>query len=514
MRYKLTYMIGIIVTAVLVLSPLEASGRKVAPDQDKTLHFAIFHEFYENYDPVEMNYINLQFFFHTIYSTLFKLDASLKVHPFLLETYEQKGKNIVLHLKKNLRFSDGSLITSADVTGSIEAGMRYSSFPNPIYNVVEGGEEFSQGKTPHCTGIKSLDPLTVEIRLKNENKEFTYYFTAGIMSILPHQRNQGKKIANIRSSGAFRVVESQRREAETVVTLEPNPYYIGEKSKITRLFIHFYRDQAAFTATIRKGVPDLFIYNRHLKMPQSRYKYSYFKTPIFGAFYFILNAQQGPFRDKKLRTFFKNFILGDDLMTTRKWELSTPCKIILPYSLMGYDILDPMAAGEFKSLIPAKKIKITSVNPDTETRKTLLPLLKKRLAPYNLDLQLQWEKIDNIQAQTKKRPIDLISFYYLVDVPLSSYFYETLFTPGHELNPFDYAVPKALELLEAYRKETDELKKLKILARLEMIAQDEAFVIPLFNPLSLLGYKDHVKNARIDKFLNISFEDIDVKERH
>jgi len=104
--------------------------------------------------------------------------------------------------------------------------------------------------------------------------------------------------------------------------------------------------------------------------------------------------------------------------------------------------------------------------------------------------------------------------YFLIDTPLSSYFYETLFTPGHELNRIGYTVPEALQLLNDFRQETDELKKLKILSQLEEIAQEEAFVIPLANPLSILGYKDHLKNVKVDRSLNIYFEDIHVEKRH
>ncbi|HLP44769.1 MAG TPA: hypothetical protein VK469_02420, partial [Candidatus Kapabacteria bacterium] len=125
---------------------------------------------------------------------------------------------------------------------------------------------------------------------------------------------------------------------------------------------------------------------------------------------------------------------------------------------------------------------------------------------------LQWDTMSNIHEMEKKGTVDLTTLYYIADVPLSSYFYETLFIPGHELNLFAYEVPEALALLDAYRKEIDEMKKLKILSRLEEIAQEEAFLIPLLNPLSLLGYKNNIKNAAIDKFLIINFEDIDVKD--
>lgn len=480
----------------------------------KTLHFAVPYSFDFNYDPVERNYINLQFLFRSTYSTLFKLDSYLKVYPFLLEHYVQKEKTFIFQIKKDARFSDGSPITATDVIRSIEAGMRHSSCPNPVYKVIEGGEEFFRGKTKHCAGIKDQGSKTVEICLKDENVDFAYYFTASIMSVLPQHRNRDRKPENMSFSGTFRVVNFQKNEKESVVTLKQNLYYIGKKSKIETLIVHFYHEHTDFEKAIRKGEPDLFLYNGHIKPPRSRYKYNYFKTPSFGAFYFKLNASKGPFRDKRLRTFFKNFILSWDPARSEKWELTAPYKMVLPYSLTGYSVFNPMVPGNFKELAPKGKIKIDCVNPREGIRQTLLPLLKKKLSKYNLDLELEWEDINIVQEREKKGEFDLTSYYYVVDVPLSSYFYENLFTPGHELNLYSYEVPQALELLAAYRKESDEFKKLRILSQLETIAQEEAFLIPLLNPLYLLGYKGYVKNVRIDKFLNIYFEDIDVKKRH
>lgn len=480
----------------------------------KTLHFAVPYSFDFNYDPVERNYINLQFLFRSIYGTLFKLDSHLGFYPFLLEHYEQKGKTVIFQIKENARFSDGSPIISVDVIRSIEAGMRHSSCPNPVYKAIEGGEEFFQGKTTHCTGIKDHGPKTVEIRLKDKNVDFAYYFTASIMSVLPQHRNRDRNPEKMSFSGTFRVANFHKKEKVSVVTLEQNPYYIGKKSKIETLIVHFYHELTDFKKAIRKGEPDLFLYNQHNKPPRSRYKYNYFKTPSFGAFYFKLNASRGPFRDKRLRTFFKNFILSWDPARSEKWELTAPSRMVLPYSLPGYSVFNPMVPGNFKELAPREKIKIACVNPRDGIRQALMPLIKKKLSKYNLDLELEWEDINRVQEREKKRDFDLTSYYYVVDVPLSSYFYENLFTPGHELNLYCYEIPQALELLAAHRKENDEFKKLRILSQLETIAQEEAFLIPVLNPLYLLGYKGYVKNVRIDKFLNIYFEDIDVKKRY
>ena len=497
---------------LIVLSPAMASPKNKTGNKIKTLDFAIQYIFDGNFDPVEKNFINLQFLFRSIYSAPFKLNTHLRIEPLLLEKYERNGKQIILYIKENARFSDGSPITAEDMRLSFEAGMTLSDSPNPVYKWIEGGEELFQGKTPHCTGLKTLGDKILEIRLKEENAEIETYFTANTMSILPRHRNRERKPGGMVFSGPFQVTDYREKGKESIVTLKKNPHYFGPAGKIDVIYLHFYKESSDYERIIDIGKPDVFLYNQGLTFPSSRHKYNYFKTPSFGAFYIKLNPREGPFKDKKLRTYLKDIILSLDLVENEKWELMAPCKMILPYSLTGYFVFDPIAPGNFQELMPKKTIKISCLNPNYGIRTTLMPLLKKKLKKYNLDLELKWAKnLDIVRFQERKASFDLTTLYYLVDIPLSSYFYETLFTPGHELNLFGYKVPKAMELLADYRKEDDELKKLKVLSQLETIAQEEAFLIPLMNPLSILGYKDSVKNVKIDKFLQINFEDIDVE---
>ncbi|MDQ1350449.1 MAG: peptide/nickel transport system substrate-binding protein [Acidobacteriota bacterium] len=508
MKLKYKILPGLVIIISLLLSTLSFPGKEKA---EKTLHFAIPLPFEFTYDPVEGNYINLQSFFRATYSTLFKLDQYRRPYPFLLETYNRSGKIVTLQLKKVARFSDGSDITSADVVQSIEAGMRHTSYPNAIYKMIQGGEEFFQGKTNHCSGIKIIDAKRFQIILENENDEYCYYFTSIIMSILPSSRNRDKD--KLLFSGPFQVVRQEQQKSQLILTLKRNPWYFGDTPKLDTLVIHIYLDDTAFERTILRGEPDIFLYNNRQQMLESRYKYNYLKTPICGGFYFKLNPISGPFKDKRLRTFFKYFVRSQVEARNENWVLSTPVDLVLPYNLTGYFVFNPIPHENFKPFAPTGKVTIKCINPRFGIREELFSLLKKKLKKFNVSLDLQWSSMPNILGMERKGSLDLTSVYYISDVPLSFYFYETLFLPGHELNLFGYEAPEALELLDTYRKEIDEIKKLKILARLEEIAQEEAFLIPLFNQLTILGYKSQVKNVNIDKLLNINFEEIDVKNK-
>lgn len=491
------------------LAFIEVCPCSSSPTGKKVLHFAVSNVFDGNYDPVERNQINLSCMFNAIYSPLFRLDSRIQPYPFLVESYERNGKMVIFHIRDDARFSDGSSITSADVIASLEAGMVNPTYANPVYKLIEGGETLFQGKTKHCTGLIIRSPKTFEIHFLQENVEFSHYFATVLMSILPKNRQ-----SSLRFTGPYQVVNQEILEKKTIITLQRNPWYIGKKAKIDTIYFHFYPQHADFEKAILQGEPDLFLYNRGFQMPYSRYKYNYYKTPSFGGLYFKLNAASGPFKDKQLRIFFRDFILSQNFAKTQDWLLTSPANKVLPYSLMGYFVFNPIKPGDYKALMPSKPVTVKTINYKGGFRNNFLPLLQEKLAPYNVNLVLEWGELTHIQEREKKRDLDLTSIFYVVDIPLSSYFYENLFTPGHELNLFGYEVPAAIKLLDDYRKESNELKKLRILSQLEEIAQDECILVPLVNPLSLLGYKDHVSQVSIDKFLHVYFEDMDVQKRN
>jgi ABC-type oligopeptide transport system substrate-binding subunit len=510
MKIRVFILLVVLFTLVAVLPAQKFAPIGKKKVKGKSLHVAIPFAFKRNYDPLKGNYINLQPLFRVLYSTLFRVNSQLATYPHLVESYEQTGAVVTLQIKKEARFSDGTLISGKDAADSIEMAISNNSFPSPIYKVIEGGADLVAGKVKKCAGIKVLGPKRFQIKLVNENVRFAYYLTSTVLSITPRGRKSGKLVY----SGPFEVIDHRETDIKTIVTLQRNRHYLGEKSILDFLYIHFYNQHADFEAAIANGEPELFIYNRHIKMPESNYKYDYYKTPVYGGFYFILNSQKGPFIDKQLRKFFQNFMQSLDVSGSIGWKLTTPAKLVLPHSLTGHTVFKQFVPDDWHKYVPKKKIKISCANSPTGFRKELFLMMKEKLKPYNVDLDLHWVNSQEMIQREQMADFDLTSYYYIVDVPLSSYFYEELFTPGSELNLFGHRVPEASRLLAQLQKEEDELMKLRILAQLERLAQEDSVVIPFVTPLSLVGYKKHVKHVKIDKYMNLNFEEIDVKKRN
>lgn len=481
----------------------------------KVIHIAFQREFKGNYDPTAGDHFAMSPLYFNIYSTLFRLNTELKPYPFLVSSSEQSEGRITINIKEDANFSDGTPISAEDVAYSLEMGMSRGLFPSPVYRIIVGGEEFFNGKSKRCTGIRVQGHKRLVIRLKDKNAPLLYYLTSPALSILPRHRQVLGKSKKLVFSGAFKVKEQRVLDRETVVVLERNTQFPGRRlSKIDTLYFHYYHQPEDFEKAVHKGEPDMFYYNRPQRIPVSRYKYKYFKTPVFGAYYFKLNPLAGPFKDKRLRTLFKQFILSLNIPANTGWELTIPARVMLPHSLTGYTLFRPMSAEPPSNLIRDKIVKLRCINVNLPVRSELFPILKEKLQSYNFDLELTWVSGKEMLRRENTGEFDLTFYFFIVDVPLSSYFYRTLFTPGQELNRLGYRVSKAQEILASYDKEKDELLRLRLLAQLERIAQEESFVIPLMNPLYLVGYKKNIINVKMDKYSQIHFEAIDVEKRN
>ena len=486
--------------------------KKVLPEPgEKSLKFAIQQPFDKNYHPVEdAGIINYKPLLRSLFSTLYKMDQNLKPHPFLIEREEKNGNKIVFYLKKKLKFSNGQPITAADVVWSIKNCIKYKLIPNPFYRLIEGGEKFFSGECPDCPGIKVLTPTSFQIIFNSPVVEFSNYLSNSSLAVIPRGWTRGKKIF----SGAYILEKEEKKADHVAVTIKKNPYYIGNHSKLEKVTFCFYETRDLLDASIKKGEPDLFLYNYHFNTPESDYEYQYFKTPLSGHFLFLLNPNQGIFKNKEYRTFLKNYLVQTDFSKRENWNFATRANKILPYGLTGYFIFPSFQPEDLSLLMPKQKIDIRCFYVDSGIRRSLFSDLKESLKQYNINLELNHENWPTLTPRLRDGDFDLTAFYYMVDLPNSFHFYESLMYLSGDLNPMGYQNPRTIELLSKYRNEPSEFKRLKILAQLETIAQDEAYVVPILNYMCLLGYKKKVKNVSIDTFLTLPFEEFDIETRN
>ncbi len=135
-----------------------------------------------------------------IFNALVKLDKNLNIVPSLAEYWEisHDGKKYTFHLRKNVKFHNGSELSSEDVKFSLERLLNKNT-DSPYYQYfvsrVIGAREFRDGKAKVVEGFKALDKYTFEIHWTKPFVSALYLMSLHFCKILPRELviEQGRK---------------------------------------------------------------------------------------------------------------------------------------------------------------------------------------------------------------------------------------------------------------------------------------------------------------------------------
>ncbi|MGG1312295.1 ABC transporter substrate-binding protein [Cohnella laeviribosi] len=108
-----------------------------------------------------------------LYTPLVTVDNKGVPIPALAESWDISPDNLTytFHLRKDLKFSDGSPLTADDVafTWTLLHDKAYDGDSQVTALHVKGGEAYKEGKASSIEGIKVIDPLTVSVTLEQPN---------------------------------------------------------------------------------------------------------------------------------------------------------------------------------------------------------------------------------------------------------------------------------------------------------------------------------------------------------
>ncbi len=160
-----------------------------------------------------------------VYSTIFEVSPEDDYDSFLLDkfSFDKKRKELTLVIKSDLKFSDGTVITTKDIVFAILRMLK--SRPNyPVIDKISGAREWSGRFDSLPKGI-SYDDKKILIRFDSMNFNPLSRFCMEIFSIIPSRcLDIGSGEINckrIPSSGPYQISS----ESDTTVTFQKNKYF-------------------------------------------------------------------------------------------------------------------------------------------------------------------------------------------------------------------------------------------------------------------------------------------------
>ncbi len=429
--------------------------------------------------------------------------GTTQLEPYLAESYEIKnnGTVYIFHLRKDLKFADGTPCTAYDVVRSIKRVMKIQGDPSWLV-------------TDFVKDVKALDKYTVEFDLK---KPVSYFLalvaTPPYFPVSP--KYDPDKIDPDQTAGGvgpYRIVKWVRDQE---LILEANPYFF-EKPKTDRIVIRFYKDATTLRLALQRGDVDIAwrtLSPVDIMTLKKDPNVKVYEVP--GAFirYLVLNLNMSPTNNKLVRQAIAYAINRTDIAERVYMGTVEPLYSLIPKGMWSHlDVFKKYGDGNIekaRELLKKAgydehhKLKLVLWWTPThygDTEKDLAQVIKEQL-----------EKTGVIEVQLKSAEWSTFVDYERKGVMMMSLlgWYPDYLDPDDYMTPFlksgsnkwlgnGYSNPKMDEILEKAATTTDIKERTKLYEEAQKILAEDVPIIPLVQGKLFVVAKKNIKGIELD----------------
>ena len=284
-----------------------------------------------------------------VFTGLVQFDDKLQVQPQLASSYSLSSDGLAwtFKLKPNLKFSDGTPLTSQDVVYSINRALlpATKSTTAPIYlALVKDSDKLVAGKISTIIGDSLLtpDPNTVVIIA---NKKAAYfldalaYSTSYTVEKSLVDKYGANFIDHLNEGGGDGPFKVQTYTHGTNIVVVPNPDYYGAKPQLTKVIYPFYKQVDTNYKAYEAGQTDYSyaVPSADLTSAKALPNNQYSLVPQLTIFYLTMNYLVKPFDNIHIRQAF-DLALDKDLIAHSVWKDTVlPSNHIVPKGMPGYN---------------------------------------------------------------------------------------------------------------------------------------------------------------------------------
>jgi peptide/nickel transport system substrate-binding protein len=400
----------------------------------------------------------------------------------LAESWEFQGKKWVFHLRKKVRFHDGSPFTSKDVLFSID-------------RMSKDSKSMQASNFAEVTNVEAPDDFTVAITTKQPNAVLLERLNNRFIVSQAAVEKNGNQLDNYKvGTGPYKLVSWQR--AGNLV-LARNDDYWRAKPEIKEVLFKTVKEEAARVAGLLAGQADAISnlpieeIERVEKNPRTRVE----RVPGYRMYFLTMNVAHKPFDNKLVRQAvsysIEPTVILKHIFEGNGYALNGP----LSSNMIGYDPAakryphDPQKARELlaKAGYPnGLEVKLY-LAPDRHLKgKEVCQVIARQLSESGINAELvpqeypiYWGK-DGVNGGK-------LPFYY---AGRSAYdadtFYDQYFHTGVTKRT-NYSNPELDKLIEQEQQTGDHKKRVAVLQQAGRIIMEDAPVVPLYTLAEIYG---------------------------
>ncbi len=188
--------------------------------------------------------------------------GTTNIVPSLAESYtaSDEGTVFTFKLRDGIKFHNGRAMTADDVKYSLERTINPAtkSPGQGFYTNIQGFDEFVAGSATEVTGIKVVDPKTVEITLKQPDAAFLHIIAINFSGIVPKEEVEkyGEDFGkNPVGTGPYQFVKWDLGKS---LVLERNPdYFIPCVPKLDQIVFEVGQEPTVAMLRLERGEVDV-----------------------------------------------------------------------------------------------------------------------------------------------------------------------------------------------------------------------------------------------------------------
>jgi oligopeptide transport system substrate-binding protein len=340
----LVCLLSIVMAACGGSSGTTATTSNKAPDAKQVFRYPVVGDI-ATVDPALVEDTDSNFPIQAIYTGLVTLDVHLNVKLQLASTYSvsSDGMTYTFKLKPNLKFSDGTPLTSTDVIYSINrAVIPATNSPVSYYlSLIKDFDKVSTGKQASLIGDSLLAPApdTVVIKISAPAAYFLQALSYPTSYVVEKKLidTYGTKFTDHLDQGGgdgpFKVVSYSHT---TGLQLVPNDNYYGPKPQLQHLNVVFYTDQDGMYKAYKANQLD-YTYVPPANLSQESSNHEFRNTPELTIRYISMNYLAKPFDNIKIRQAFALALNKDLIVQTAFNNAFSASNHVIPKGMPGYN---------------------------------------------------------------------------------------------------------------------------------------------------------------------------------
>ena len=283
-----------------------------------------------------------------VFTGLVQLNDKLQVVPQEAASWNEgsDGLTWTFHLRPNLKFSDGTQLTSADVAYSIDRALQPAekSPVGPIYlALIKDSDKLVAGKIKTVIGdsVMTPDPNTVVLVA---NKKASYFLDALTYScsytieksiVTQYGKNFADHLTQGGGDGPWKVSKYAHGQE---IDFVPNPNYYGPKPQLAMVKFPFYKQADTDYRAYQVGQVDIAgVPSANLAAAKTLPNGQYHAVPQLTIFYFTMNYLVKPFDNIDIRQAM-DLAIDKNLIASSVYKGAViPTNHIIPQGMPGYN---------------------------------------------------------------------------------------------------------------------------------------------------------------------------------